>query len=157
MVPDQYCAEGIVSLLKDSVLPGEKILLPRAGGARMLLPEDLKLLGAVVEEINLYEAAVPDRVDENALKKIFSGETDFITFTSSSTVINFIHLVGEKYPGRFDSKTKVACIGPITADTARKNGFRVDIVAETYTTEGLLEAMVEDTLKNVPFTDLHSQ
>ncbi len=107
-------------MLKDSVQSGEKVLLPRAGGARMLLPEDLKSLGAVVEEINLYEAAVPDRVDENALKKVLSGETDFITFTSSSTVINFIHLAGEKHPGRFDSKTKVACIGPITADTARK-------------------------------------
>lgn len=143
LVPARFCAEGIIESLKGRMQPGQKVLLPRARGARKILPEGLRELGIEVDETCLYTAASPDNTDREKLKEIIDGKADAITFTSSSAVSNFVDLIGKQNVNHADSNVKVACIGPVTADTARRCGFSVDIEAKTYTIDGLVEALVE--------------
>jgi uroporphyrinogen III methyltransferase/synthase len=77
------------------------------------------------------------------MEEIKSGQVDFITFTSSSTVSNFMNIIGWQNPEMINKQTKIACIGPITANTAREHGLKVDIVAEKYTIEGLVAALLQ--------------
>ena len=139
--PAQYRAEGIIELLARQAAAGQKVLLPRARGARSALPEGLRAAGLRVDEIPLYEACRPDRVDDDLVQDILSGRADIITFTSSSTVRNFAEIVGRDRVAGIDAATAVACIGPITARTAREYGFSVDVEAATYTIDGLIAAL----------------
>jgi uroporphyrinogen III methyltransferase/synthase len=122
---------------------GKRVLLPRAKEARPVLPVELRKMGAVVDEIAVYQT---EQVRENRdmlIKHLGEGSIDLLTFTSSSTVRNFKALLP---PERFESLIEgvcVATIGPITADTARELGFKVDITAQDYTIDGLCEAIVE--------------
>ncbi len=141
LVPDRYCAEGIVDALEERIKPGMRVLLPRAQGARAVLAEGLREMGLHVEEIYLYEAVVPLRIDDEIVEKIIKGCAEIIIFTSPSTVSNFVDIVGRKHVKQIDSKTKTACIGPITSDAARKFGFTVDMEAESYTINGLIDAL----------------
>jgi uroporphyrinogen III methyltransferase/synthase len=144
LVPDEYLAEGILAQLRNRVQPGDKVLLPRARGARMVLPDTLIELGASVDEAILYQADTASRIDPEHFQRIRNGQVDYITFTSSSTVINFVKIMGADIAKRFSGKVKVACIGPITADTARAHGFQVDIVPTQYTIPALLESIIAD-------------
>lgn len=145
LIPDEYRAEGILRELKDKVKNGQWVLLPRARGARPVLPDTLRQWGAYVNEVILYEAVLADRMSKTKMAAIVEGEVDFITFTSSSTVSNFVKMMGKDNVLRADKKVKVACIGPVTAETARSHGFSVDIVAGEYTIDGLLKAIVDDS------------
>ena len=144
-IPDEYRAEGIIEELKPRIVPGQWVLLPRARGAREILPDSLHKLGAHVNEVYLYEAITASKVSRESLDRIMNGTVDYLTFTSSSTVTNFVKIVGEENVARITGQIKVACIGPITADTAKKMGFTVHITAEEYTISGLLQALVEDS------------
>jgi uroporphyrinogen III methyltransferase/synthase len=73
---------------------------------------------------------------------LLNGEIDIITFTSSSTVTNFIELIGENAAKQLPPSVQIACIGPITAETAEENGLKPGIVADEYTTEGLVKAIL---------------
>ena len=77
-------------------------------------------------------------------KRVRQGKVDYITFTSSSTVTNFVQIMAAENVQAFDQQVRVACIGPITAATARANGFRVDLMPEKYTIAALLEAIIQD-------------
>ncbi|MEA4926488.1 MAG: uroporphyrinogen-III C-methyltransferase [Syntrophomonadaceae bacterium] len=144
VIPEEYRAEGIIAKLNPMIKPGDRILLPRAQGAREILPESLRGLGAVVDEVIIYRAAPASRINPGHLQEIRNGEVDYITFTSSSTVKNFVEIVGTQYIQDFNDRVKVACIGPITARTAEEHGFSVDIIPEQYTIEALLEAISRD-------------
>jgi uroporphyrinogen III methyltransferase/synthase len=143
IVPKTYRAESIVEAFKDEAMKGKKVLLPRAKEARPVLPVELRKMGAVVDEIAAYQT---ERARENIdvlIKRLEEGSIDLLTFTSSSTVKNFKALLP---PDRFESLIEgvtVASIGPITADTARELGFKVDIMAQDYTIDGLCEAILE--------------
>jgi len=143
-IPDEYRAEGIIEELKTRIKPGQWVLLPRARGARAILPDSLIKLGAHVNEIYLYEAITASKVSRKNLNEILNGSIDYLTFTSSSTVVNFVKIVGEENVARFAGQTRVACIGPVTAETATKMGFTVHLTAEEYTISGLIKALVED-------------
>ena len=144
LMPEEYRAEGIIMELKTLVKPGQRVLLPRARGAREILPQSLLEMGALVNEVIVYQAAPASHVNPNHLQEIRDGEVDYITFTSSSTVSNFVNIVGSQYVNTFNNRVKVACIGPITARTAEEHGFTVDIMPDQYTIEALLEAIVKD-------------
>ncbi len=136
MVPDEYVAESIVQGLGE--VKGVRFLLPRAAKAREALVAELEGRGAHVEEVPVYDTqAAP--IDQQALTEIRRG-VDAVTFTSSSTVEHFVGLLpDEARPILAD--TLVACIGPITARTARQLGLRVDLVAEEYTADGLARVL----------------
>ena len=141
IIPESYRAESVVEAFKNVPVKGKQVLLPRAAEARPVLPVELDRMGAVVDEIAAYHT-VAENDHQDALISELAGKTvDMITFTSSSTVRNFKALIP---PERFDELTRgitIAAIGPITADTARENGFAVDLVAEEYTIPGLCEAI----------------
>lgn len=143
-IPDEYRAEGIIHELKSRVQSGQWILLPRARGARTVLPDSLHRLGAHVNEVYLYQAITASKVSQESLDEIMNGQIDYLTFTSSSTVTNFVKIIGEENAPKIARKAKIACIGPVTAETARKLGFVVHITAEEYTISGLINALVQD-------------
>ena len=126
VVPEEYRAEGIIRALLSLSKPGQWVLLPRARGARTILPDELKKAGRHVNEVFLYEAITSLSVSQKTLENIKQGLMDYLTFTSSSTVHNFVKIVGRENIARINHNTKVACIGPITADTARQYGFTVN-------------------------------
>lgn len=143
-MPEEYRAEAIISAIGPKTFAGSRFLLPRAKIAREVLPETIKALGGTIDVVEAYRTEAPESAETAALAKRFSArEIDAVTFTSSSTVTNFLALF-ETYggPGLLDGVT-VACIGPITADTAKDAGLEPDVVAEDYTVEGLVEALIK--------------
>ncbi|MDQ6918750.1 MAG: uroporphyrinogen-III synthase, partial [Candidatus Dormibacteraeota bacterium] len=141
LVSGEYTAEGLAETLGNLDLTNARILVPRARGNRDSLPAILAKRGAVVEILPVYELACPVGAAD-ALHKLFAKHpADVVTFTSSATVINF---AGAFKAGDLEAllaRTKVACMGPVTADTARRLGMRVDIIAGEYTARGLARAV----------------
>ncbi len=137
--PEEYVAEAILPGLGD--VRGKRVLLPRAEIARKALPEAIRAAGGEADEIAVYRT-LPAQPDAAGLEALKSG-LDWITFTSPSTVENFIEVVrGEGLdPLRLPGNPRIACIGPITERAAREAGFEVAVVAKDYTTEGLVEAV----------------
>ena len=144
LMPGEYKAEGMLAELSQRIASGEQVLLPRARGARALLPDSLRDQGVTVTEIPLYQATPTGKLNQKALPDIKAGEFDYLTFTSSSTVDNFVAMAGHEVIPLLNRRVRIACIGPITADTAGKYGFDVHICAARYTIEGLVEAIIED-------------
>jgi uroporphyrinogen III methyltransferase/synthase len=141
VTPDEYRAEALIGALTEDSLRGKRILIPRAKVAREILPQELREAGAEVVVPPSYES-VPSGEGRERLKGLLeNGEIDCVTFTASSTVENFVRSFGEKEAGRLLSKTAVACIGPVTANTARDHAIRVDAEAEEYTIRGLVSAV----------------
>lgn len=140
VMPEVFRAEAVLEALQGRIQSGDKILLPRADLARQVLVDSLKKLGAQVDEVVAYQTVLADATDTQLLlEKLRVGEIHVLTFTSSSTVTNFLQLLGEHR--QLLQGITVACIGPITAETAKKNGLSVDICAEQYTIDGLVEAI----------------
>jgi uroporphyrinogen III methyltransferase/synthase len=142
IVPQSYRAESVVEAFGSLNIKGKKILLPRAAEARPILPVELSRMGAVVDEITSYHTR---KVYDNAdflLQRLKERSIDIITFTSSSTVKNFHALIPPQEFERLMANVTIASIGPITADSARKLGFDVHIVADSFTIPGLCEALL---------------
>lgn len=137
-IPNEYVAEAILPGLGN--VSGQRILLPRADIARKALYEALEARGAFPEELAAYQT-IPAQPDPQALNALEQG-VDIATFTSASTVRNFIELLGSRAAELLNGAV-VACIGPVTADEARKQGLAVQVTAEVYTVEGLVEALKE--------------
>lgn len=137
LLPAAYIAEGVLEAFRGiASLPGSRVLLPRAAGSRAVLPEGLTALGAQVVEVEAYRA-VPDQAGAAALSDRFAAnEIDLVTFTSSSTVRNFVAALGTRI-----GRARVASIGPVTSATARELGLTVDVEATEYTIPGLLRAV----------------
>ena len=129
-------------------LKDKKILIPRAAKARDILPEGLRKQGAEVDVVTTYQTVNSGKKKEELAALIDDNKVDIITFTSSSTVTNFMEIMGRdfKMPAHID----VACIGPVTAATARKAGFKIDIEQEEYTMEGLVQSLIDHVKKNHP-------
>ena len=138
MQPKEFIAEAIIDGLQEfGSVENLKFLLARADGAREVLPKRLSDLGAIVDEAIAYRT-VPETKDvSGGLERFRSEGADLVTFTSSSTVENFLAL---KLP--WPDQLKTASIGPITSGTMRKNGLRVDVEAERYDMDGLVEAIL---------------
>ena len=147
LVTSEYTAEGLAKTLEGWELEGVRVLVPRAEIARDALPALLAKRGAMVEILPVYQAVCPQDASR-ALTKLFNAEgADVVTFTSSSTVANFVRAFPEDALPAVLGDAEVACMGPVTADTARKLGLRVDIVAREYTTHGLALAIAEAAVK----------
>ncbi|NPV26355.1 MAG: uroporphyrinogen-III C-methyltransferase [Firmicutes bacterium] len=141
-VPTEFRAEAVAEGLRGKLQPGDRVLLPRAKIARKVLPETLRLMGAVVDEVTAYDT-VQESGNAQFLKKMLAnGSIDLITFTSSSTVHNFMAMLKPISLAEL-KRVRIACIGPVTADTARQYGLSVDIEAREYTIDGLLQAILE--------------
>ncbi|MBI4774567.1 MAG: uroporphyrinogen-III C-methyltransferase [Deltaproteobacteria bacterium] len=146
-MPSEYRAEGIIEELRPRLKPGEWILIPRAKEAREILPQKLAEAGAKVHVVTAYETVMPsDRLDE-VRRRLKDHKVDMITFTSSSTVTNFIQMFEPGEAAGLLEDVIVACIGPITAETARKHGLRPRVQPEAYTIDDMVDAILEFFLK----------
>jgi len=138
VVPGEYRAEGIIEAMKGKLPPHAKILLPRAEEAREILPEKLREMGAEVDVVSAYRTVCAAADGEALTSELNEGRIDMVTFTSSSTVKNLVNIIGS---ADVLNGVKTACIGPVTADTAKSLGIEPDIVAKEYTIDGLVEAI----------------
>ncbi len=143
IIPESYRAESVIDAFRDVNLKGKRILLPRAEEARVILPEELAKMGALVDEITAYRTMAVSDDSAGLIKELKNKTIDLITFTSSSTVKNFAALLPAGMIEEFMKDIVVAAIGPVTADTAKDMGFKVDIIAESFTIPGLCDAILQ--------------
>lgn len=136
-VPQEYVAEAILPGLGD--LKNKWVLLPRAEIARQELPRAISKAGGIAHEIVVYQT-LPTQVDMHGLDALKSG-VDVVTFTSASTVKNFVAIARENGldPMDLPNSPLFACIGPITEQAAREEGLVHLVVAKEYTSEGLIQ------------------
>ena len=135
--PEEFVAEALVrEFRKEGDVENLRILIARAEQARDLLPRELSALGAIVDEGFAYRTVPETRDDIGARRRLLEEGADLITFTSSSTVENFLAL-GLPWP----AKMQVASIGPITSKTARDRGLEVAVEARRHDIPGLVEAI----------------
>jgi uroporphyrinogen III methyltransferase/synthase len=138
-VAKEFVAEGVIEALRSQVSSGDRVLVPRAEGARPELIDGLRQLGAEVDELTIYRAVVPKEPSAEPLSLLRDGGIDIVTFTSSSTVRNLVALLDDDVECLREAM--VACIGPITAKTARELGLRVDVEAAEHTVPGLVRSL----------------
>jgi uroporphyrinogen III methyltransferase/synthase len=147
LITSEYTAEGLAKALEGWEMDGMHVLVPRAEVARDALPSLLANRGAEVEILPVYRAMCPAPAGD-ALLRLFNNEgVDVITFTSSSTVYNFVRAFPEDRLPAVLGDAEIACMGPVTADVARKLGLTVAIVAREYTTHGLVQAIAESAAR----------
>jgi hydroxymethylbilane synthase len=150
VVPGEFVAERLVeALIEDArrrgeTLAGKRVLLARAADARDVVPISLREAGVLVDDVAVYRtipAAGDDATGREVLRLLQERRLDMLTFTSSSTVRNFVHWLDRVLSGSVLAASKIACIGPVTAQTARELGLHVDIEAQDSTIDGLIEAI----------------
>src|SRR5262249_1129548 len=125
VVPERSIAESLVESLAELDVDGKPVLVARAAEARDVLPDALRERGAEVDVVALYET-VAEEPDPDALER--ASEADFVTFTSSSTVRNFVQAIGNGLP----DGARIVSIGPVTSEAARDVGLEVDVEAERH-------------------------
>ena len=144
LIPKVFTGEGLAESLLDIGVGGRNILIIRAQQAREVLPETLRGAGAQVTVAPVYQN-IPPVGRKDALRAELEDGIDVITFTSSSTVTNFLTMVGAENQAELLGLlegVKIAAIGPITAKTVTDNGLKVDIQPEKYTLDDLVQAIV---------------
>jgi uroporphyrinogen III methyltransferase/synthase len=142
LVPARFQAEGILDALSPRDMHDKRVLIPRAEKAREILPETLRAWGASVDVVVAYRTVLPRTDTAPLLRSIEQGAIDMITFTSSSTVSNFVRLFAQSRLSEILGSMPVACIGPITERTVVELGGRVAVVATEFTIPGLVQAIV---------------
>jgi len=146
LIPEKFTGEGLAeALIKAGVGKDDRILLPRAEKAREVLPEMLGKAGARVTVAPVYRNVPPQGRKDELRQRLEEQSIDLVTFTSSSTVDNFLTMVdaaSDEELHRLLDPVKIAVIGPITAKTVRKHGLRVDIQPEEYTIASMVDAIV---------------
>ena len=140
LVPSEYFTKGLVDGLEKHDLRDARVLLPRADIAPDTLPRSLAELGAKVDDVTAYKTVTPE-YSRTLAKEVIESGIDVATFTSSSTVTNLIGLL-DGGPDALSGVT-IACIGPVTAETAGELGLDVGIVAREHTVPGLVDALEE--------------
>jgi uroporphyrinogen-III synthase len=144
VVPEKYVAESVVDALKDEV-KGKRVLLVRAKVARDVIPKELAGLGAKVDVAEAYETVMPG-TSAAALRVVLRDpeqKPHAIAFTSSSTVQNFLQLLGKENLALLTG-VKLASIGPVTSATMHKAGLQAHIEAAEYTIPALAQALAEN-------------
>lgn len=139
LVPASFLSEGVVAAFAGQDVAGKAVLLPRAAEARDVIPEGLAKMGATCDVATVYRTVRSDRKKEELEARLADGKVDVVTFTSPSTLKHFMDIMGPGF--RLPSRVRIACIGPVTAAAAKRAGLRVDILQETYTIPGLVDAL----------------
>jgi uroporphyrinogen III methyltransferase/synthase len=142
-VPKEFIAESILEGFKKVRMEGKRILLARAEKARDILPKGLRKMGAEVDVVEVYRTVRPKGGSKKMKKLLIEKKIDVITFTSSSTVNHFADLLKKEDLKRLVKGIAVACIGPVTARTAKAWGLKVRIQPKQYTIPALTRAIAE--------------
>ncbi len=139
VVPEEYVSEALAKALRGQIRRGDRVLHPCAEEVRPVLAEALRSMGAAVHQVVAYRTLAPEESRQRARALLAEGKVDAITFTSSSTVRNMVKLLGGNVA--LLKGPVIACIGPVTAATARELGLEVHVEAKVHTIPGLVEAL----------------
>ncbi len=148
MVPTKYSSEGLIESFRDKPLKGKTIRIPRTSNATPTLTDRLREMGADVEEIHVYESALP--ADEKLKAKFYedltSGKIDAVVFGSGLSAKNIFKMLSEKASMEtvrtiVNNKVTTVAIGPTTADALREMGIKVDVMPLNYLFEEALSAL----------------
>ncbi len=146
-VPAEHHAEGVLQALAAAgAIKGKRFLLPRSDIAREVLGDELRRAGGQVTEVVAYRtttAPLERDSDHDIYRMLLDRQIDAVTFTSASTVRNFVQIYGEDQAVDLLSTTAVACIGPVTAEAAQQLGIQTAVLPERYTVPDLVDALVE--------------
>jgi len=142
-VPEKFVAESILEGFEKMFVKGKRILLARAKKARDILPKGLRKMGADVDVVAVYRTVRPRGGSKKLQKLLAEGKIDVITFTSSSTVNHFAELLKTENLKKLLMGVAIACIGPVTARTAKERGLKVRIQPKQYTIPDLTRAIAE--------------
>jgi len=143
LMPEKFVAEALLEeLAKNEPIAGQSFLIPRAEVARPVLVDGLRARGGEVREVTAYRT-VPEPLPEDLPGRIGRGEIDLVTFTSSSTVTNFVNALPEDRRADLLKKVKAASIGPVTSDTIREHGIKIAVEAAESTIPGLITAIMD--------------
>ena len=140
--PDVYRAEAVIELLQQRGVDGMRILYPRAQLARKLIPQQLGAAGAIVDAPVAYRTIPATTGGEQLCSLLRQQQLDIVTFTSSSSVDNFVAAIGDECVA-LTASVLFASIGPLTSATARKHGLTVAVEAREYTLEGLIAELID--------------
>lgn len=138
LMPESYHAEGVLNSFESININNRTILFPRAEKGNKILPEGLKKMGAKIDMVPFYRTVKPVE-NEDELTYILNNGIDVITFTSSSTVDNFLSILGNK--SDLLKGMKIACISKITAEAVKRHGLGCDIIANKNKTDSLANAI----------------
>jgi uroporphyrinogen III methyltransferase/synthase len=142
-IPKEFIAESILEGFEKMAIKGKRILLARAKKARDVLPKGLKELGAEVDVVAVYRTIRPRGGSRRLRRLLAGGEIDVIAFSSSSTVNHFAELLKNEDLNKLLKGIAIACIGPVTARTARDWGLKIRIQPKEYTIPGLTRGIAE--------------
>ena len=142
-IPKEFIAESIVEGFEKMAIKGKRILLARAKKARDILPKGLRKLGAEVDVVEVYRTVKPKGGSKKLRELLRNGRIDVIAFTSSSTVNHFAELLKEEDLKKLLKGIAIACIGPVTAKTAKERGLKVQIQPKQYTISALTQAIAQ--------------
>jgi uroporphyrinogen-III synthase len=146
LLPNDFVAEGLIEVLSQKVKKGDRILVARGNLGRLDLIQKLTQLGALVVDLPVYKTIHPKSATIKMQSVLKNEKTiDYITFTSSSQVHHFMNVLKELHIESTEIAAKIACIGPIAAQTAVKYGLSVEIIPHTYTIEHLVEQIILDS------------
>jgi uroporphyrinogen III methyltransferase / synthase len=139
IVPDRSVAEGLVEALAG--IPVSRALIVRAATGRDVLPDSLRERGVEVDVLAVYETVV-EPIDSERLAAVAGA--DYLTFTASSTVTNFLAAFDDRDGILADShrRPRIVSIGPVTTGTLREHGLEPDVEASTHDIDGLIDALV---------------
>ncbi|MGA7279951.1 MAG: uroporphyrinogen-III C-methyltransferase [Desulfocapsaceae bacterium] len=146
LIPPVFTGEGLAESLLDQGVEGRSVLIPRAVEGREILPETLRGAGAQVTIAPLYKNIAPGGRRDELRAELESGGVDMVTFTSSSTVRNFLTMVdaeNQEELERLMAGVKIAAIGPITAKTVTDSGLKVSVQPATHTIEAMIAEIIE--------------
>jgi uroporphyrinogen III methyltransferase/synthase len=143
-MPAKFTAVDLATTLQQENLQGKTFLFPRGNLANDTLPEMLKRLGAAVDAVTVYRTQKPKQENTGAIRTmLLNGKIDVATFTSPSSVHNFVALFSLEEVRRFHNRCKFAVIGPTTRAAFLEIGIEVDIVANKSTMQGLVESITQ--------------
>jgi uroporphyrinogen-III synthase len=137
---DRHTAEGLVEALAREGVSGKRFLLPRAEEGREVIPEEIGSRGGTVDVVAAYRNSLPAG-DEKAAAEIGERPPDVCTFASPSAFRNLFLLLGEERAASVLSRSRIAVIGEVTARAVKERNYPVDIMPETFTLAGMLEAI----------------
>lgn len=140
--PQQYRAEAVIDLLCQQGVEGAKVLYPRAQLARELIPSQLTAAGAQVDDPIAYRTVPTVDGSETLRELLHQRRVDVVTFTSSSSVENFVALLGD-HAASLTKSIVIASIGPLTTATAYRLGLHVDVEPQDYTLDGMVAALLD--------------
>ena len=145
VLPDEYRAEAVLAALEaHGSLAGARVLLPRSDIGREVIADQLRSAGAVVTDVIAYRTVLDElqgEGDPDVYGMMLEGRIDIVTFTSASAVRNFVRVYGADQVADLLKNTTVAVIGPVTADAARQAGIVVSVQPNSYTMNGLVDAI----------------